>query len=116
MKEDEQFEKKGKVKSYSKVIRADVEKLIRDCEDVLDMYWENSERTPKRIKCICRLLEVVWNCYPFERLGQFLLNHIFGSHGKDTHIFFKEDNEVITLLKRIVKMHKGKDNKGNEKN
>ena len=59
-------------------------------------------RDPSRIKSICRLLEKAWGYFPEERMGQFLLNTVFGSLGRDSHIFHKEDNEVETILKLIV--------------
>lgn len=59
-------------------------------------------RDPKRIKKICQLLEIAWSRYPDQRLGQFLLNYVFGSLGRDSHIYNKEDTVVETLLKEFI--------------
>ena len=59
-------------------------------------------RDPKRIKKICQLLEIAWSRYPDQRLGQFLLNYVFGSIGRDLHIYRREDNDVETLLKAVI--------------
>ncbi len=59
-------------------------------------------RDPSRIKSICRLLEKAWSYFPEERMGQFLLNTVFGSLCRDSHIYHKEDNEVETILKLII--------------
>ena len=59
-------------------------------------------RDPKRIIKVCQLLENAWSRYPDQRLGQFLLNYVFGSLGRDAHIYQKEDNEVETLLKVFI--------------
>ena len=50
-------------------------------------------RDPSRIKSICRLLEKAWSYFPEERMGQFLLNTVSGSLGRDSHIYHKEDNQ-----------------------
>lgn len=60
-------------------------------------------RDPNRIKRICQILENAWRCYPDQRLGQFLLNYVFGSIGRDSHIYQKEDNEIENLLKDCIK-------------
>lgn len=59
-------------------------------------------RDPERIKRVCQLLEDAWRRYPDERLGQFLLNYVFGSIGRDPHVYHREDDEVQTLLKEFV--------------
>jgi len=59
-------------------------------------------RDPTRIKSICRLLEQAWSYFPDERLGQFLLNIVFGSRGRDSHIYHKEDDEIETFLKAFI--------------
>ena len=48
-------------------------------------------RDPKRIKSICHLLEKAWSYFPEQRMGQFLINTVFGSFGNDSHIYHKED-------------------------
>lgn len=58
-------------------------------------------RDYNRIKRICQLLEKTWPYYPDLRLGQLLLNFVFGSPNRDSHIYFREDNEVETCLKRL---------------
>ncbi len=60
-------------------------------------------RDPKRIKKICQLLEIAWSRYPDQRLGQFLLNYVFGSIGRDSHIYHKEDDLIESLLKECIK-------------
>ncbi|KKM92814.1 hypothetical protein LCGC14_1214690 [marine sediment metagenome] len=50
-------------------------------------------RDPKRIKRVCLLLAEVWSHFPQQRLGQFLLNFVYGSYGKDHHIYNKEEWE-----------------------
>ena len=59
-------------------------------------------RDPSRIKSICRLLEKAWGYFPEERMGQFLLNTVFGSLGRDSHIYHKEDDEIETILKVFI--------------
>lgn len=61
------------------------------------------DRDPKRIKEICQLLEIAWSRCPDQRLGQFLLNYVFGSLGRDSHIYHKEDDEIKSLLEEYVK-------------
>ena len=60
-------------------------------------------RDPKRIKKICQLLEIAWSHYPDQRLGQFLLNYVFGSIGRDSHIYHKEDDVLEVYEIREVK-------------
>jgi len=62
----------------------------------------NNMRDPTRIKSICRLLEKAWNYFPEQRMEQFLLNTVFGSLGRDSHIYHKEDDEVENLLKMFI--------------
>jgi len=59
-------------------------------------------REPERIKRVCLLLEEVWSHMPQQRLGQFLLNFVFGSYGRDHHIYNKEDDEVEKILKLFM--------------
>ncbi len=59
-------------------------------------------RDPKRIKRVCRLLEEVWSHFPQQRMGQLLLNFVFGSYGRDHHIYNKEDDEVEQILKLFM--------------
>ncbi len=60
-------------------------------------------REIERIDRICKLLKEKWKKVPDQRLGQFLINHIFGSNPHhpryDSYIFFKEDDEIEELLK-----------------
>jgi len=63
----------------------------------------SEDRDPKRIKKICQLLENAWSRCPDQRLGQFLLNYIFGSIGRDSHIFNKEDDLIESLLEEYIK-------------
>ncbi len=60
-------------------------------------------RDPKRIKRICQLLENTWNRYPELRLGQLLINFVFGTQGRDSHIYFKEDDEIEANLDKLIK-------------
>lgn len=60
-------------------------------------------RDPKRIKRVCQLLENAWSRYPDQRLGQFLLNYVFGSIGRDSHIYHKEDDLIQSLLEEYIK-------------
>ncbi|KKN12082.1 hypothetical protein LCGC14_1020050 [marine sediment metagenome] len=59
-------------------------------------------RDPKRIKRVCRLLEEVWSHFPQQRLRQMLLNFVFGSYGRDHHIYNKEDDELEKILKLFM--------------
>ncbi len=59
-------------------------------------------RDPSRIKSICKLLEKAWSYYPEERMGQFLLNTVFGSLGRDSHIYHKEDDKIESILKLFI--------------
>lgn len=59
-------------------------------------------REPERIKRVCLLLEEVWCHFPQQRLGQLLLNFVFGSYGMDHHIYNKEDDEVEKILKLFM--------------
>lgn len=56
-------------------------------------------RNPERIERVCLLLKEVWSHFPQQRLGQLLLNFVFGSYGRDVHIYHKEDDEVEKILK-----------------
>ena len=62
----------------------------------------NEARDPNRIKKICDLLENAWSRYPDQRLGQFLLDYVFGSFGRDSHIFNKEDDLTEALLEECI--------------
>ena len=55
----------------------------------------------KRIERICRLLEEKWKERPDQRLGQFVMNYIFGNRGgKHTaYIFYQEDDKTEERLK-----------------
>ncbi len=63
----------------------------------------NTPRDPKRIKKVCELLENAWSRCPDQRLGQFLLNYVFGSIGRDSHIYHKEDDLIQSLLEEYIK-------------
>ncbi len=67
-------------------------------------------RDPKRIKRVCQLLERAWSRYPDQRLGQFLLNYVFGSLGRDLHIYRREDNEVEILLTTVIEKFDASEN------
>lgn len=71
-----------------------------------EMWLYGTYRDPKRIKRICELLEKAWSEYPEQRLGQFLLNFVFGSLGRDSHIFNKEDDLIESLLVEFVEKTK----------
>lgn len=66
----------------------------------------SEERNPNRIKKVCRLLEKAWSVCSEQRLGQFLLNFVFGSHGQDSHIYHKEDTLIESLLVEFVEKTK----------
>ncbi len=57
---------------------------------------------PARIKNICKLLEKAWSYFPEQRMGQFLINSVFGSFRNDSHIYHKEDEEVETILNIFI--------------
>ncbi|HEC39334.1 MAG TPA: hypothetical protein ENI29_13930 [bacterium] len=48
------------------------------------------------------MLEEVWSHMPQQRLGQLLLNFVFGIYGRDNHIYNKEDNETEKILKLFM--------------
>ena len=58
-------------------------------------------------KEILRLIEKLWNKYPYQRLGQLLENYIFvkGERGDKTScaIFYQEDKETLKRLKNGTK-------------
>ena len=62
-------------------------------------------REIERIDRMCELLKEKWKKTPDQRLGQFLINYIFGSnphHPKyDSYIFFKEDYEIENQLRLL---------------
>lgn len=59
-------------------------------------------REIERIGRISELLREKWKKVPDERLGQFLLNYIFGTNlPHDGYIFFKEDDEIENLWKNL---------------
>ena len=62
-------------------------------------------REIERIDRICKLLKEKWKKVPDQRLGQFLINYIFGSNPlhprHDSYIFFKEDDEIEGLLRLV---------------
>ncbi len=60
-------------------------------------------RELERIDRICNLLKEKWKLVPDQRLGQFLINYVFGPNPHhpryDSYIFFfKEDD----FLKKIL--------------
>ncbi len=60
-------------------------------------------RELERINRICNLLKKKWKYVPDQRLGQFLLNYIFGTNPPhDGYIFFKEDDEIEDALKQLL--------------
>lgn len=71
-------------------------------------------RDPKRFKKLCQLLEKAWSHYSDQRLGQFLLNYVFGSYGKDLHIYHKEDDEIIAILEKFLQSEKNEVEKFDE--
>lgn len=60
-------------------------------------------REPERIDRICDLLKEKWKKYPDLRLGQFLMNYVFGNKGgKNTaFIFYLEDDITESMLKEM---------------
>ena len=63
-------------------------------------------RDSNRIVEICKLLEDAWKKEPEQRLGQFLINHIFGD--LSNKIFYLEDIDVEEKLKAfIIEYEKG---------
>lgn len=62
-------------------------------------------RELERIDRICELLKEKWKEVPDQRLGQFLINYIFGPYPHhpryDGYIFFKEDDEIEDLLEML---------------
>lgn len=63
-------------------------------------------RDPERIDKICDLLKEAWKKVPDQRLGQLLINYVFGRnpvHPKfDAYIFFKEDDETQVRLEDFI--------------
>ena len=62
-------------------------------------------RDPKRIDRMCDLMKEQWHKYPDQRLGQLLINYVFGrvSEGR---IFYQEDDiteERLIRLEPIIK-------------
>ena len=68
-------------------------------------------RDIRRIKLICNLVELLWDRFPNQRLGQLLSNFVFGHH---TDIFFLEDEITEVKLQRAIKFYE-KLEKKNEK-
>lgn len=68
----------------------------------MKMWLYGTYRDPKRIKRICELLKNAWSRCPDQRLGQFLLNYVFGSIGRDSHIYHKEDDLIESLLEEYI--------------
>ena len=60
-------------------------------------------RDPNRIKEVCNLLKQAWEKDPDQRLGQFLMNYIFGDF--NTKAFYIEDNEIEDKLKTFIESH-----------
>lgn len=60
-------------------------------------------RDPKRIDRICKLLKENWKKVPDQRLGQFLMNYVFGNiGGKHTaFIFYKGDDDIERMLEKF---------------
>ncbi|MFX1569005.1 MAG: hypothetical protein ACFFCV_11640 [Promethearchaeota archaeon] len=59
-------------------------------------------REIERIDRICNLLKEKWKKAPDERLGQFLINHIYGPDiHKDIRIYYIEDDKVEFNLKNL---------------
>jgi len=54
-----------------------------------------------RIDRICDKLKEMWKEVPDQRLGQFLVNYIFGRDYKSTaHIFYQEDDKTEKRLNK----------------
>ena len=61
----------------------------------------------KRIQRICEVLREKWEEVPDQRLGQFLVNYVFGRDYKSTaHIFHQEDDRTEKLLNRWGEVRK----------
>jgi len=60
-------------------------------------------KDPNRIVEICKLLEEAWKKEPEQRLGQFLINHIFGD--LRDKIFYVEDIDMEKRLKSFIIEH-----------
>ncbi len=59
-------------------------------------------RDPARIDRICELLKQKWKIVPDQRLGQFLLNYVFGKKPPHTaYIFYMEDDDILDIMKYI---------------
>ena len=59
-------------------------------------------RDDTRIDRICDLLKEKWKRVPEQRLGQFLINYVFGSiPPHDGYIFHREDVDVEEILKNF---------------
>ena len=57
----------------------------------------------ERIERICKVLKKQWETQPDQRLGQFLMNYVFGNKG-GTHtafIFYGEDDITEERLKNF---------------
>ena len=57
-------------------------------------------RDPKRIERMCDLLKEQWHKYPDQRLGQLLINYVFGRVNRHV-IFYQEDDESEERLKKL---------------
>jgi len=72
----------------------------------LILFFENvkyaKDKKSERIDRICNLLNEKWKHLPDQRLGQFLIYIISRSNPfHDSYIFFKEDDEIEDLLKKL---------------
>lgn len=59
-------------------------------------------RDYKRIDRLCDLLKEKWKIVPDQRLGQFLLNYVFGTRTPhDSYIFYLEDDIILKRLSQL---------------
>jgi len=54
---------------------------------------------PNRIKIIMEALEKAWNKQPDLRLGQFLMNTVYGPCGANS-LYCVDDDKLLELLKQ----------------
>lgn len=55
-------------------------------------------REKERIDRICKLIKEQWKKYPDQRLGQLLINYVFGDSpisGKYTHYIWSLEDDII---------------------
>lgn len=88
-------------KEMEALLKLSEECLMKFFENEPDLYSEDDlkvkyeERDPTRIERITQSLNRFWADHPHQRLGQLLLNYVFGTKPPFTHYIWNMEDELI---------------------